>query len=286
MPNEGLREEEAMPDVIALIGSEVYQIQDFMAGLSAAEWSRPSACGGWAVGDVFAHITQSAVTWRDTILRAQAGDANPPPGQRLLQPGERGSDTTAQRAIAYHQEVGAKQLLNLFAEGYESLRQVLLELQPEDWDKPCFHRRGILPTRHYVGIRLQELTIHGWDIRSAFDAAATLSEPPLPILVPQAQRWLANTFRPASHLTAPIRYRFDISGPATVQQDVLVTRDEFRIEPVTATLADVTFRCSAGTYLLFVYGRVPLEQALRTGGMEMEGDREQAVLFNTLFQGV
>jgi uncharacterized protein (TIGR03083 family) len=275
-----------MPDVIALIGSEASLIQNFMAGLSAAEWSRPSACAGWAVGDVFAHITQSAVTWRDTILRAQAGDAKPPPGQRLLQPGERGSDTTAQRAIAYHQEVGAAQLLSTFADGYEGLRQVLLKLQPEDWDKPCFHRRGILPTRDYVGIRLQELTIHGWDIRSAFDAAATLSEPPLPILVPQAQRWLTNTFRPALHLTAPIRYRFDVFGPATVQQDVLVTQDAFRIEPVTAAPADVTFHCSAGTYLLFVYGRLPLEQALRTGLMEIDGDREYASLFNTLFQGV
>jgi uncharacterized protein (TIGR03083 family) len=275
-----------MPDVIALIGSEVSLIQNFMAGLDAAEWSKPSACTGWAVGDVFAHITQSAATWCDTILRAQAGDANPPPGQRLLQPGERGSDTTAQRAIAYHQEVGAAQLLSTFADGYEGLQQVLLELQPEDWDKPCFHRRGILPTRDYVGIRLQELTIHGWDMRSAFDAAATLSEPPLPILVPQAQRWLTNTFRPASHLTAPIRYRFDVVGPATVQQDVLVTPDEFRIEPVAATPADVTFHCSAGTYLLFVYGRLSLEQTLRTGLMEIDGDREPASLFNTLFQGV
>jgi uncharacterized protein (TIGR03083 family) len=286
MPNEVLREEEAMADVIELIGSEASQIQDFMAGLGTAEWSRPSACAGWAVGDVFAHITQSASTWRDTILRAQAGDANPPPGQRLLRPGERGSDTTAQRAIAYHQEMGADQLLSAFADGYEDLRQVLLNLQPEDWDKPCFHRRGILPTRDYVGIRLQELTIHSWDIRSAFDAAATVSEPPLPILVPQAQRWLTNTFRPASPLTAPVRYRFDVSGPATVRQDVLVTQDDFRIEPVTATHADVTFRCHAGTYLLFVYGRLPLEQALRTGLMEMEGDREQASLFNTQFQGV
>jgi uncharacterized protein (TIGR03083 family) len=257
-----------------------------MAGLSTAEWSRPSACAGWAVGDVFAHITQSAATWRDTILRAQAGDADPPPGQRLLQPGERGSDTTAQRAIDYHQEVGAAQLLSTFADGYEGLQQVLLKLQPEDWDKPCFHRRGILPTRDYVGIRLQEVTIHGWDIRSAFDAAATLSEPPLPILVPQAQRWLTNTFRPALPLTAPIRYRFDVFGPATVQQDVLVTPDAFRIEPVTAAPADVTFHCSAGTYLLFVYGRLPLEQALRTGLMEIDGDREHASLFNTLFQGV
>ena len=39
-----------MPDVIALIGSEVSLIQNFMAGLSTAEWSRPSALcrlGGW-----------------------------------------------------------------------------------------------------------------------------------------------------------------------------------------------------------------------------------------------
>jgi uncharacterized protein (TIGR03083 family) len=275
-----------MPDVIALIGSEASRIQHFMADLSAPEWSQPSVCDGWTVGDVFAHITQGALTWRDTIRRAQAGDAGPPPGQRLLQPGERGSDTTAQRAIDYHQELGAEQLLSAFADGYEGLRQVLLELQPEDWDKPCFHRRGILPTRDYVGIRLQELTIHGWDIRSAFDAAATLSEPPLPILIPRAQRWLTNTFRPTSNLTAPIRYRFDVSGPAPVQQDVLVTQDDFRIETVSATPADVTFRCSAGTYLLFVYGRLPLGRGLETGLMEIEGDREQASLFTTLFQGV
>jgi uncharacterized protein (TIGR03083 family) len=286
MLHEVLREEQAVADMIELIRSEASQIQGFMNDLGPAEWSRPSACAGWAVGDVFAHITQSALTWRDTILRARAGDANPPPGQRLLGPGERGSDTTAQRAIAYHQEMGAGQLLHAFADGYEGLRQVLLELQPEDWDKPCFHRRGILPTRDYVGIRLQELTIHSWDIRSAFDAAAAVSEPPLPILVPQAQRWLTNTFRPASHLTAPVRYRFDVSGPAPVRQDVLATQDEFRIEPVTAIHADVTFRCSGGTYLLFVYGRLPLEQALRTGLIEIEGDREQATLFNTLFQGV
>jgi hypothetical protein len=65
-----------------------------------------------------------------------------------------------------------------------------------------------------------------------------------------------------------------------------VTQDDFRVEPVTAIPADVTFRCSAGTYLLFVYGRLSLDQALRTGLMEIEGDREQASLFNTLFQGV
>jgi hypothetical protein len=129
-----------------------------------------------------------------------------------------------------------------------------------------------LPVRDYVGIRLQELTIHGWDIRSAFDAAATLSENPLPVLVGIAQRWLTNTFRPEPGLTAPLRYRFDVSGPARLQQDVLVSQERFQITPVADSL--------------FVYGRLSLERAVDTGRLVVEGDRQQAALFNTLFRGV
>jgi len=275
-----------MTDIITLIHSEAAQLRDFMADLDTTAWSRPSACAGWTVGDVFAHVTQSADTWRENILRARAGDATAPPGQRALRPGERGSEVTAQRAIALHQEMGAEKLLQAFAQGYERLQQVLLTLQPEDWEKPCFHRRGVLPTRDYVGIRLQELTIHGWDIRSAFDDTATLSAKPLPVLVQQAQRWLANTFRPAPHLATPVRYRFDVFGPATVRQDVVVSQDGFRLEPVAEADADVTFRCPAGDYILFVYGRLNLEAAVRTGRLEVEGNREQATRFNTLFHGV
>jgi hypothetical protein len=123
-------------------------------------------------------------------------------------------------------------------------------------------------------------------MRSAFDAAATLSERPLPVLMGLAQRWLSNTFRPTPSLPAPLRYRFEVSGPAPVQQDVLVSQDRFQIEPVTAGPADVTFRCRTGDYILFVYGRLPLDRAVDTGRLVLEGNREQALLFHTLFQGV
>jgi uncharacterized protein (TIGR03083 family) len=273
-----------MTEVIELISAEASQLRDFLANLGTEAWASPSACAGWVVGDVVAHLTQGARTWSEAITRAIAGDFNPPPGQPPLRPGERGSEATAQRAIDFYQSLGKDALLNAFAEGYQHLHQVLRGLQSADWDKPCFHRRGVLPTRDYVGLRLQELTIHGWDMRSAFDAAATLSERPLPALLGLAQRWLSNTFRPS--LSAPLRYRFDVSGPAPVQQDVLVSQDRFQIEPVTASRADVTFRCHTGDYLLFVYGRLPLDWAVDTGRLVLEGNREQAALFNTLFQGV
>ena len=275
-----------MTEVVELIRAEASQLQDFVAGLRSEEWSRPSACAGWMVGDVFAHVTQGARTWSEAITRARAGDFAPPLGQPPLRPGERGSTATAQRAIDFRQEMGQAALLQAFVNDYQRLHQVLLDLQPEDWDKPCFHRRGILPIRDYVGLRLQELAIHGWDMRTAFDEAAALSERPLPVLVGLAQRWLSNTFHPVPRLAVPVRYRFDVSGPAPLRQDVLVSQDSFHLVPVADGGADVTFRCHTGDYVLLVYGRLPLDRAVDTGRLEIEGNSEQACLFPTLFQGV
>jgi uncharacterized protein (TIGR03083 family) len=275
-----------MTEVIGLTNTEASQLRDFMAGLDQEEWAKPSACTGWTVGDVFAHLTQGAHTWSDSIARAVAGDANPPPGQQPLRPGDRGSEVTAQRAIAYRQDAGEEGLLQAFADGYHRLHQVLLGLKPQDWDKRCFHRRGIMPVHDYVGIRLQELTVHGWDIRSAFDSSAELSQDPLPVLVGLVPRWLSNTFSREPRLSSPVRYRFGVSGPVPVEQDVLVSQYSFQIEPVTGTRADVTFRCNTGNYILLIYGRLDLDCALDTGRLEVEGDRELASLFNTRFRGV
>src|SRR4030095_2280326 len=93
----------AMTEMIELVRAEAAQLQDFLAGLGTEEWSRASACAGWTVGDVVAHVAQGAQTWGEAITRARTGDFNPPPGQSPLRPGERGSAATAQRAIDFHQ---------------------------------------------------------------------------------------------------------------------------------------------------------------------------------------
>lgn len=276
----------AMTQVVELIHSESLQLRDMMASLEAGAWSRPSACRGWTIGDVFAHVTQGAYTWRDTIVRAVAGDASPPPGQRFLRPGERGSEVTAQRAIALRQETGEAELIQAFTDAYQQLRQVLLRLQPEDWDKPCFHRRGVMSIGDYVGRRLQELVIHGWDIRVAFDASATVSESVLSVMLDLAQRWLSNTFHPTPDLRTPVRYRFDVPSPVPVRQDAQVSQDGFHVEPVADQRADVTFRCKTGDYLLLIYGRLPLDRAVDTGRLTIEGNRQHAALFTVLFRGI
>src|SRR2546430_16743970 len=150
----------AMTEMIELISAEAFQLQDFLAGLSPEEWSRPSACAGWTVGDVVAHLTQGARTWGEAITRARAGDFNPPPGQPPLRPGERGSAATAQRSLDFRQDMGDQALVQAFVSDYQCLHQDLLDLQSDDCSDACFHRRDVLPICDYVGFRLQEPAIH------------------------------------------------------------------------------------------------------------------------------
>src|SRR5215831_20105432 len=116
-----------MTEMIDAISSEASHLRGFLAGLRPEAWSRPSACAGWTVGDVVAHLTQGARTWSEAIPRARAGDYNPPPGQVPLRPGERGSAATAQRAIDYRQGMGDAALLQAFGSAYQRFHQVLQE---------------------------------------------------------------------------------------------------------------------------------------------------------------
>jgi len=138
----------------------------------------------------------------------------------------------------------------------------------------------------YVGVRLQELAIHGWDIRYGIDTSAQIWEDPLPVLVGQVPRWLQNTFQSDPHLPALIRYRFAVTGTAPVKQDVLVTAEGYAIEPISDTPANVTFNCNPSEYILLIYGRLDQDQASTTGDLRIEGNREQAAMFNKWFKGV
>ena len=122
-----------------------------------------------------------------------------------------------------------------------------------------------------MSLRLQELAIHGWDIRSGLDKNATVSEEALPVLAGRVARWLSFAFVPGLDLPTPVRYRFDISSPVTVQEDVVVTRDAYSIQASGRGVADVTFRCDTGNYILLIYGRLAPSHGVATGRLTFEG---------------
>ena len=158
-------------------------------------------------------------------------------------------------------------------------------LQPEDWEKPCFHRRGKMPVHQFVALRVQELAVHSWDIRAGLDSSAAISEEALPQLVAMVPRWLRNAFRPGLDLPTPARFRFDVTGAERVSQDVVVNGQEFEIQAAGSGQADATFRCDTGNYILLIYGRIGVDQGVTSGKLNIEGPKERAAEFTTWFQG-
>ena len=271
-------------DIVKTVIGEASRLRDFLLGLDALTWASDSTCEGWTIEDVVAHLTGNAGGWASNITRAVAGDAGPPEGQSFLPPGQRASHPTGPAARESRQEAGT-QLLDAFTAGHERLRKVLLDLGDEDLEKPCFHRRGALPVRGYLGIQLQELALHGWDIRSGLDSAAELWEGPLPALVELAPRWLRTAFTPGLDPPTPVRYRFDVPSPVPVHQDLVVNGDSFQAEPSGPEPADAVFSCNTGNYILLMFGRLQVERAVADGRLSIEGSQDQARNFNAWFKG-
>ena len=176
-------------------------------------------------------------------------------------------------------------LLEGFNTRQDRLRQVLSTVRPEDWDKPCYHRRGKMPLQDYVSIRVQELAVHGWDIRSSRDKSAELWEESLPVLVGKVPRWLRTAFRPGLELPTPIPFSFDVSGPVPVRGAVLVTGPAVQFGSLRPTQLRAPLRCNTGNYILLIFGRVDLEGASDTGRLVIEGAKDRAAHYTAWFPG-
>ena len=271
-------------DLVEMVIAEASRLQDFLASLDAQTWASDSTSEGWTIEDVVAHLAGSAGGWANNITRAVAGDAGPPGGQSFLPPGERASHPSGPAARESREHSGA-QILDDFIAGHERLRKVLRTLGDEDWDKPCFHRRGVRPIKAYLGIQLQELALHGWDIRWGLDSGAELWPGSLAALVDLVPRWIGIAFAPGLDLPTPVRYRFHVPSPVAVHQDLLVNGDAYEAGPSGTKAADATFHCNTGNYILLMFGRLQVERAVADGRLAVEGSMELAKNFNAWFKG-
>ena len=270
---------------VGLIRDLSSRLGHLLAGLSREAWTRPSACALWAVREVVAHLTGGAERQMQSIVRGRKGDAAPPPGFAPLDVAAL-SASNAQRDMALRERLG-ETLLDAFVTQYDRLGHLLARFDPGDWDTRCWHaRRGAMPARAYVDLRIQELAIHDWDIRAAFEPAPHLAPESLPILVHMTPTWLGMSFRPGPRLAAPVLYRFHVTGAAPSSPEVVVTGEAFQVRPVAPSKADVALHCDAETYLLFLYGRLPAARGVTAGRLAVDGDFGLVERFEQWFKGL
>ena len=274
-----------IPGRIALIRGLSDRLREFMASLPQEEWTRPSACEHWEVRDVVAHVTSGAGRQIDSMRRGLAGDCSSPPGFESVDLTTL-SATNVNRDIALRKELG-DQLLPAFAARHEKLTGLLDGFTAKGWDTPCWHaRKGAMPAEEYVDLRVQELAIHDWDIRSGLDAGARLDPESVPALLEIAPSWLRASFRPGPPLAPPAVFRFEVAAPAAFSHDVVVKGDGFQLGPAGESKAGVVVRCDADSYLLYLYGRLTAAAGVAAGRLDVDGDASQLQRFEEWFKGV
>ncbi len=278
-------------DNIAVLQAEVERITQYLANLTPEAWNRASACDAWQVQDVVAHLIGVAEFYADNISRGLQGDTGPQPGRPPAGTitAAVAAEAVAKRAIL-ERELAGDQLLDKFRAANAHLGQRLVGLRPEERTTPCYHPGGVTQAQQFVDLRLKELAVHEWDIRSLHEPEIQLAPAGLPAILRLIDGSIASGslpwgFRAGAPLATPLRYRFEVSGPVPYAANLVVAGDAVQQETGGAP-ADVTFRCDTETFVLLVYGRLPLEKALQDRRLTADGDRDLALTFTQWFKGI
>jgi uncharacterized protein (TIGR03083 family) len=280
---------EALAARVALIQAEAERLAQYLSSLSQDAWRQPSACQEWEVRDVVAHLVEVAEDYRHRIARGVQGEMGPPP--ELTPPGTVSNASIAQIAIAYRERLG-EALLPTFRTQYAQLSALLVQLDPGDWDKLCYFARTpqSRPVREFLALSVQELAIHGWDIRSRLEPAFHLSPESITVLVQHIPQLLDRPRRAVFPLppefSGHVRFRWELRGAVLDTHDIVVEHGRCRMEPADASAAaQVAFRGEAETFVLLLYQRLPLTVATATGILEVEGDGELTAALDRWLRG-
>ncbi len=248
---------------VAVIGTLARGLHGFLNGLSQDDLRRHSACDAWTVRDVAGHLTNRAERQMASMTRGRQGDSAPPAGFSAPADNMAMSAANADADIAYSISLG-DELVPTFEQHYRELHLLLNSFGGDDWRCDCWHpRRGTMTAREYVSQRIQELAVHDWDIRSAFDPQAALHPDAIPVLLGMSERWLRSAYNPGDDPPqGEIRYHFALSDADPI--DVLVQSEGVQVgvglHPNPDDL-DMVVACNANTYLLLAYGRIDVDTA-------------------------
>jgi len=277
---------------VKVLQSEMERVQGYLADLPESAWSQQSACDLWEVRHVVAHLTGVSEFYSTTVGRGLEGDTSAPAGRPDpgTATGASSGDRIAQGAIVNAEMLGDQMLVTL-TEWDSQLVSVLAGLTSDNLETPCYHPGGIVPAGNFIDLRLKELALHEWDIRSPMDPEAGLSRECLPSIIILLANSLASgslpwAFWPGPSLPKPVRYRFDVTRPVPIRVDIAVSGDKVRLEDAGDGNADVTFGCDTETFLLLTNGRISPAPAIAAGRLEVEGDSRVAAGFGEWFKGI
>ena len=179
-------------------------------------------------------------------------------------------------------EAGAVALVDGFEREAARFQEVITSLQEAELSRTAWHPRGLVPIGSWIGMRLNELVIHDWDVRQPYEAVPHLDAEALPGMMrflPEMQ-WQLLSQRLTDGLDGVHLFRGTSRAWA------------FRVQGTTVTYiaaapmaSDTQIRGDDELLILLTMGRSDVEAALQSGAIALAGDATQGrQVCDTLFR--
>ena len=255
---------------VKLIAAETGRLKEYLQGTGPEDWRLDSPCEGWTVGDVIGHLGWAAEFFASAISQGRSGITSAPEGLPeigSIPPAEM-PDFIARMAREYYRSADVG-LVGAFSSSVDRLEGVFADMKGDEWSNQCWGLRDLRPAEAYVTTRISEIVIHSWDIRFPSNPSAGLSPDCVAVVLERLPVWL-NEIGLADFLPSqsPSRYRFQTTGAADFQRDVVVNDEGNRIEEASNE-ATATFVCDADVLALLVWCRLKPGQVLADGRLKV-----------------
>jgi len=240
--------------------SEYERLSSHLGSLSDREISAPSACAGWSIADVTAHLAWNARLYVRSLTFALSGEIPQTPKTK-----EDSQPITANfvrdRAIELRRKLG-RGLLESFTEHNERFITMLKGVNPAFRDQltiPFINR--LIPLRQLVGLRISEVALHSWDIRSPNDPGAELEEEAAIACIELRRETIERLLQPGWDV------RVRIAPEGADGFDIVAHGGVPTTEPIFGK-ASATLNATPSTMALLLSGR----RALNDDSVDIQGD--------------
>ena len=262
-------------DKVQLVKEESARIGDYLKSLSPQDWATQSACDAWQVQDVVAHVIGAVERFGPNIIRGAGGDGSAPEGMPEAGVGDMAARlrNNAKVAVDYRESLSGE-ILSTYDKEMARFDEFLSELTDAQANQPCYHPAGTISVETYLNLRLTELIVHEWDIRSRLEPTPVMSAESLPSIIEMFPVFVVGRlFDPGVNMTSSARLRFELTGSVAGSHDIVCGGGQKAfMESASAKRPDAIFGCDTQTFVLLVYGRIKLSDALDAKQIVVSGD--------------
>jgi uncharacterized protein (TIGR03083 family) len=253
-------------DLSSMLCREWDTLETLCASLSEDQWRAATDCPGWNVKDLISHL----VGVERMIAGHAAPEHEPPPKAHVKNPlGER-NEIEVDFRRGHPPEDVLEEFRVIAAErgrGFEAMSD-------EDFDQPSWTPVGQGTVGDFVSTRIVDTWVHEQDIRRAIGVPGHLTGP-IPDHV-YARLILGLPKVVGKNAAAPDGSVVTFHVDGVTNGDVVIGVTGGRAHALESALAgaDVRLVMNLQTFVCLTCGRWPPERTLRTGLVEIEGDKD------------